>query len=73
MPTCAWDGCSREATHGLAWSATAQRWQIDARNYTTSPRRWCKWHATVQAVQRNARGVTPRDVATGPVGYRPDQ
>jgi len=52
-PSCI--ACSGDATHSLYWWPKRRRWLIHARARTT-PVRYCKWHATVQATQWNARG-----------------
>ena len=61
--------CPRDATHTLKWYPKCQEWSVQ-RLYWASKRqrtlhRYCRWHATVQGVQLNARGITPprsRDV-----------
>ena len=50
VPTCPW-----LATHGVLWSSSQHTWSIRKdRNVGHANRIWCRWHATVQAVQRNA-------------------
>jgi hypothetical protein len=46
--------CAHPATHGVYYQPKAQRWEIALRHPTRAPKMWCRWHATVQAVLRNA-------------------
>jgi hypothetical protein len=55
--------CPKDATHTLRWETRAQAWQI-RKLYTAAEarqtiHRYCRWHAIVRVVQRNARGVLP--------------
>jgi hypothetical protein len=51
--------CLRDATHWVAWRDHCQRWVIRQEQVKRQVTRWCRWHATVQAVQHNARGIRP--------------
>lgn len=56
--------CPGEATHTLRWHAAHQVWsakRLPGRGVRPhrAKERYCKWHATCWAVQRNARGVRP--------------
>jgi hypothetical protein len=47
--------CSREATHTLRFVWKRHYWKITQESTRALPLHWCKWHATVRAVQNNAR------------------
>ena len=56
---CDTDGCLKDATHGVHWNASAKRgWAVDAEKRSAVDRgieaQWCRWHAVVEAVLRNA-------------------
>jgi hypothetical protein len=55
--------CPQDATHTLRWDRRSHGWQIRKLSTETHARktihRYCRWHATVRVVQRNARGVLP--------------
>jgi hypothetical protein len=56
---CCHAGCLHDATHGVYYTPSHQRWAIDQRGTRPhkAPRRYCRWHATVEAVCRNAAAV----------------
>ena len=56
---CRVDGCLRDATHGVYWNRQDRYWATGRMDrgymrYLRSERDYCHWHATVQAVLRNA-------------------
>ena len=59
-PRCRTRGCLQDATHDVYWnerhrnhSATAHTDRAYTRRLGLQPQ-WCHWHATVEAVLRNA-------------------
>lgn len=56
--------CLADATHGVWYREGTARWVIVTGDYITksAPCLYCKWHATVQAVQRNAAGRRARNI-----------
>jgi hypothetical protein len=59
---CCITGCLRGATHGVYFTPSRQRWSLDKRGARPhkAPLIYCRWHATVQAVCRNA-GAVPHE------------
>jgi len=63
MARCQWPQCLRDATHGVRqdgrWSRYDWRAAYRRRQYSvarcTAETRYCAWHATCTAVQRNAQ------------------
>jgi hypothetical protein len=51
---CLWD-----ATHTLYWHPRVRQWESHPSRNQRALHLYCRWHATVRAVQRNARGVLP--------------
>jgi hypothetical protein len=56
--------CLRDATHTLYWYPRTRTWQSSPLVAAQTRRqsrygRYCRWHAIVRVVQRNARGIVP--------------
>jgi hypothetical protein len=51
-PRCTWPGCLADATHRLYFWPRGHVWHAQLWGNRTA--RYCRWHASVESVQRNA-------------------